>query len=143
MSKLPCSSSRGFTLVEIMVVVAIIALLAAVAIPNYLRARKRSQASLVLEDLRLLSDAVDLYAIEYTKVPGSAFAWTDLARYMKTGGNLYHAANANAVKDILGHPYHTDGLIDGSETAQVSRVTFDSLSDVAPAEYWSPFGIEP
>ncbi len=143
MPKLPCSKPRGFTLVEIMVVVAIIALLAAVAIPNYLRARKRSQASTIVEDLRMLNSAVDLYAIENTKPPGAAFAWTDLARYLKTGGNLYHAANANAVSDVLGNPYHTDGLIDGSETTQVSRVTFDSLSDVAPAEFWSPFGIEP
>ena len=54
----------GFTLVEIMIVVAIIALLAAIAVPNFLRARKRSQATRVLEDLRMLDSAVDQYAIE-------------------------------------------------------------------------------
>ena len=43
----------GFTLVEIMIVVAIIALLAAIAVPNFLRARKRSQATRCLEDLRI------------------------------------------------------------------------------------------
>ena len=43
----------GFTLVEIMIVVAIIALLAAIAVPGFLRARKRSQASRVVNDLRL------------------------------------------------------------------------------------------
>ncbi len=42
----------GFTLVEIMIVVAIIALLAAIAVPGFLRARKRSQASRILNDLR-------------------------------------------------------------------------------------------
>ena len=54
----------GFTLVEIMIVVAIIALLAAIAVPGFLRARKRSQASKVLNDLRLISSAMDQYAIE-------------------------------------------------------------------------------
>ena len=47
----------GFTLVEIMIVVAIIALLAAIAVPGFLRARKRSQAVRVLEDLRLIDHA--------------------------------------------------------------------------------------
>ena len=57
-------SRGGFTLVEIMIVVAIIALLAAIAVPGFLRARKRSQASRVVNDLRLIDSAVDQYAIE-------------------------------------------------------------------------------
>ena len=57
----------GFTLVEIMIVVAIIALLAAIAVPGFLRARKRSQASRVINDLRLIDSAVDQYAIEQQK----------------------------------------------------------------------------
>src|SRR5437868_8570138 len=48
----------GFTLVEIMIVVAIIALLAAIAVPGFLRARKRSQASKILNDLRMIDAAV-------------------------------------------------------------------------------------
>src|SRR6201982_247612 len=57
----------GFTLVEIMIVVAIIALLAAIAVPNFLRARKRSQASKILNDLRMIDDGLDEYAIETSK----------------------------------------------------------------------------
>jgi len=49
----------GFTLVEIMIVVAIIALLAAIAVPGFLRARKRSQATRILNDLRMIDSAVD------------------------------------------------------------------------------------
>ena len=60
----------GFTLVEIMIVVAIIALLAAIAVPNLLRARKRSQATRVLEDLRLIDSAIDQYAIESNRATG-------------------------------------------------------------------------
>ena len=53
------SKYAGFTLVEIMIVVAIIALLAAIAVPGFLRARKRSQASKILNDLRMISGAID------------------------------------------------------------------------------------
>ncbi len=60
----------GFTLVEIMIVVAIIALLAAIAVPGFLRARKRSQASRIINDLRLIDSAVDQYAIETNKQSG-------------------------------------------------------------------------
>ena len=62
----------GFTLVEIMIVVAIIALLAAIAVPGFLRARKRSQASRIINDLRLIDSAVDQYAIETNKASGAA-----------------------------------------------------------------------
>ena len=61
----------GFTLVEIMIVVAIIALLAAIAVPGFLRARKRSQATAILNDARIIDGALDQYAIENNKV-GSA-----------------------------------------------------------------------
>src|SRR6516165_4696385 len=66
----------GFTLVEIMIVVAIIALLAAIAVPNFLRARKRSQATRCLEDLRIIDSAIDQYAIENNKSGGAMVVWT-------------------------------------------------------------------
>ena len=52
----------GFTLVEIMIVVAIIALLAAIAVPGFLRARTRSQAIRIINDLRLIDAACAQYA---------------------------------------------------------------------------------
>ena len=67
----------GFTLVEIMIVVAIIALLAAIAVPNFLRARKRSQATRILQDLRMIDSAIDQYAIETNKTTGATVDWTD------------------------------------------------------------------
>ena len=71
----------GFTLVEIMIVVAIIALLAAIAVPNFLRARKRSQATRILEDLRLLDAASDQYALETNKTSATGvFGISRLAR---------------------------------------------------------------
>lgn len=54
----------GFTLVEMMIVVAIIALLAAIAVPAFLRARQRSQNAKFINGLRIASDAITMYAIE-------------------------------------------------------------------------------
>src|SRR6266852_3502970 len=78
----------GFTLVEIMIVVAIIALLAAIAVPNFLRARKRSQATRILEDLRILDHAIDQYATDNTKGPDTNPTFADLQPYLKSGTPL-------------------------------------------------------
>src|SRR4051794_12816274 len=90
----------GFTLVEIMIVVAIIALLAAIAVPGFLRARKRSQASRIINDLRLIDSAVDQYAIETNKKSGDKVDITDWTNYLKKGTNLFASGN-----DILGASY--------------------------------------
>src|SRR5579872_2328742 len=91
----------GFTLVEIMIVVAIIALLAAIAVPNFLRARKRSQATRLLEDLRIIDSAQDQYAIETNKSSGAPVNWTDIQLYLKNGSVLYNSGGI----DMLGGQY--------------------------------------
>src|SRR5438067_4531498 len=90
----------GFTLVEIMIVVAIIALLAAIAVPGFLRARKRSQASRILHDLRMIDSAVDQYAIETNRKTGDVVKTVDWTNYLKKGSHLY-----NGGKDILNGAY--------------------------------------
>jgi len=60
---------QGFTLVEIMIVVAIIGLLAAIAIPSFARARERAQATRVANDLVKFGDAFTLYAMEKGTYP--------------------------------------------------------------------------
>ncbi len=122
----------GFTLVEIMIVVAIIALLAAIAVPNFLRSRKRSQATQVLEDLRILDSAVDQYAIENNKNSTTTPAFADLQAYIKTGTRLYMSANT----DILGASF---GTFTVDTPPKVNLTTFNALSDVAPASFWSPY----
>ncbi|HEV3243822.1 MAG TPA: type II secretion system protein [Chthoniobacterales bacterium] len=60
---------RGFTLVEIMIVVAIIALLAAIALPSFLRARERARRTIFISALRVARDACDTYVIEHNGWP--------------------------------------------------------------------------
>jgi prepilin-type N-terminal cleavage/methylation domain-containing protein len=121
----------GFTLVEIMIVVAIIALLAAIAVPGFLRARKRSQASRIINDLRLIDSAVDQYAIETNKKSGDPVAVTDWTNYLKKGTNLYTTG-----LDILNNPYGTQ-TVDSLPKVNVS--TRASLSDVTDSTFWSPY----
>ena len=122
----------GFTLVEIMIVVAIIALLAAIAVPNFLRARKRSQATRVLEDLRMIDAAIDQYAIETNKITGATVSWSDVVGYLKQGSTLANSGN----RDLLGSSL---GSFSVDTIPKVPSATFNALSDVAPAEFWSPF----
>jgi prepilin-type N-terminal cleavage/methylation domain-containing protein len=121
----------GFTLVEIMIVVAIIALLAAIAVPGFLRARKRSQASRIINDLRLIDSAVDQYAIETNKKSGDAVKVTDWTNYLKKGTNLFVSG-----KDILGNDYG-DQTVDS--LPKVNNSTKTSLSDVTDTAFWSPY----
>jgi prepilin-type N-terminal cleavage/methylation domain-containing protein len=127
----PASRTRGFTLVEIMIVVAIIALLAAIAVPGFLRARKRSQATKILNDLRLIDSAVDQYAIETNKATGATVDITDWTNYLKKGSTLY-----NTGKDLFGDDYGSQ-TVDSLPTVPASAKA--SLSDVADVAFWSPY----
>jgi prepilin-type N-terminal cleavage/methylation domain-containing protein len=122
----------GFTLVEIMIVVAIIALLAAIAVPGFLRARKRSQASKILNDLRMIDGAVDQYAIETGRTSGASVTVVDWTNYLKKGTLLY-----NSGKSLLGSDYG-DQQVD--TLPSVPATDYATLSDVAGVGFWSPYG---
>jgi len=122
----------GFTLVEIMIVVAIIALLAAIAVPGFLRARKRSQASRVINDLRLIDSAVDQYAIENNKGTGAPCGVADWTSYMKSGSSLY-----NTGADLFGNTYGPQTV---DSLPKVPASAWTTLSDVAGTAFFSPYG---
>lgn len=114
-----------------MIVVAIIALLAAIAVPGFLRARKRSQASRILNDLRLIDSAVDQYAIETNKASSAPVAVADWTNYLKKGSVLY-----NTAADLFTNPYGAQ-TVDSLPNVPVS--TKATLSDVVDTSFWSPY----
>jgi prepilin-type N-terminal cleavage/methylation domain-containing protein len=129
--KLTTNRRGGFTLVEIMIVVAIIALLAAIAVPGFLRARKRSQASKIINDLRMIDSAMDQYAIETTKKSGDPIAVPDWTNYIKKDTNLYATG-----KDLFGEDYGPQTV---DTIPKVPAVSKANLSDVTDDKFWSPF----
>ena len=77
------SRKGGFTLVEIMIVVAIIGLLAAIAIPNFVKARTTSQANACINNLRQYDGAVQQYALESKLASSATYTLSNLKPYIK------------------------------------------------------------
>ena len=112
-------SQAAFTLVEIMIVVAIIGLLAALAIPGFVKARKQSQGRRILNDARQMDAAIDQWALENGKKDGDAVVTTSAATYLKT------AWQAN---DLLGNAYTVGNV--GTGQVAIAAATKTALTGV-------------
>lgn len=125
-----------------MIVVAIIALLAAMAVPGFLRARKRSQATAILELYRMIEGAKEQYSIENPHLSTIYPRPIDLAPYMKPGTKVYVDYNAgNDTTDLFGNKVF---ISRADIPPQVARDTIHSFDDVIdnPASFWGPYFID-
>ena len=78
------TNKMGFTLVEIMIVVAIIGLLAAIAIPSFMKARTSSQQKACINNLRQIEAGKEQWALEAKVTQGTAANKTEVDRFIKT-----------------------------------------------------------
>ncbi len=118
-------SRAGFTLVEIMIVVAIIALLAAIAVPGFLRSRKRSQATAILNDARIVDGAIDQYAIENNMKGSASVTVSALKGFFKPNSRLYSAGGT--LTDILGGTYVVSSFDTGVKIDSATEANFTDV----------------
>ena len=97
------NQNSGFTLVEIMIVVAIIGLLVALAIPNIVKARENAQLTSILNNLRTLEGAKDAWALENKQGTGTATSLAAISDYLK-GGSLKPVINETYDATVVGSP---------------------------------------
>ncbi|TAK98367.1 MAG: prepilin-type N-terminal cleavage/methylation domain-containing protein [Verrucomicrobia bacterium] len=83
--KIKSNSATGFTLVEIMIVVAIIGLLAAIAIPNFVKARKNAQTNACINNLRQIDAAKQQWGLETGAAAGSTPGSADIQPFLGRG----------------------------------------------------------
>ena len=112
---------QAFTLVEIMIVVAIIGLLAALAVPSFIKVRKESRAKRIVNDARQIDAAIDTWALQAGAADGDAVDLVQAAEYMKSG-----TINPS---DVLGNPYLI-GTVGNTQMA-ISAATKLALAGVA------------
>jgi type IV pilus assembly protein PilA len=120
------NNKAAFTLVEIMIVVAIIGLLAALAVPGFVKARKQSQGRRIINDARQMDAAVDQWALENGMKDGDTINTTSAATYLKT------AWKSN---DLLGNSY--GGTLVGGTQVTISGTTKGALAGVGID--WGPY----
>lgn len=118
---------QAFTLAEIMIIVALIGLLAALAMPSFIKVRKQSQGKRIVNDVRIIDAAINAWALELNKADGDTIDLNTAAQYTKSG-----TINPN---DILGNPYTITTV--GASQILIAAQTKSVLTGVSID--WGPY----
>ncbi len=100
------SQKGGFTLVEIMIVVAIIGLLATIAIPNFAKARETARKNACISNLRQVDGAIQQWALDMKKDAGQPVTYADIKSYLKndvtcpSGGTTFDDSYSISTVDV-------------------------------------------
>jgi len=121
------SERQAFTLVEIMIIVALIGLLAALAIPTFIKSRKQSQGRRIVNDARIIDAAINAWAMETGRSDGDSVDLAAAAQYTKSG--------VISASDLLGNSWVIQTV--GASQIEIAPATKDALSGVGID--WGPY----
>ena len=110
----------GFTLIEIMIVVAIIGLLVTLALPSFMKSRKQAQGRRIVNDAKQMDGAVDQWAFELNKKDGDAIDTVAASTYLKPAS--WDAGDAVGNAWVIGNV--------GTNQIRISSLTKSSLANV-------------
>lgn len=115
-----------------MIVVAIIALVTMIAVPNFLRARKRTQATIIYDEMRMIEGAKDIWATENNKKTGDIVVWSDLRPHFKNGTSLNTRETS---VDLLGLPIALNTV---NSYPTISLLTYEQFKDALGGDQGAP-----
>jgi general secretion pathway protein G len=109
--------NNGYTLIEILIVIAIIGVLSAIAVPNYQGYRYKAQVVVAISEMKMMEKAILNFAVEQGRFPDSlndvglsqmADPWERPYRYLRIDGNSTPGVNGDRRRDKQANPVNTD-----------------------------------
>ena len=103
-------SSAAWTLMEIMIVVALIGLLVAIAMPRFIKSRETAQLGSIIGNLRIVESAKDQWALQNQKGTGDTIDWTGLSDFLKGGTVKLVASETYTINPIGSNAFATSSV---------------------------------